>query len=243
MSAKHTQRGHEARRSAAFEAVPEVEMKFLIALGGLVAVKNSPIFKNKLTRAGLKSVYYDTADFLLQRGGISLRVRHIEGAFIQTVKRLAGLGLFDRDEWESNITGERPDPSAWAETPVPSILGDRGVHTLAPVFSTVVQRTIRLWKAKTSLIEISLDQGELVAGDFCEPIEDVELELKKGKVTDLFSVARRLGADAILKLSFDSNAKRGYRLIGQERSTDTHASRCCRKTVLGWRQRQGDERR
>lgn len=219
MSAKHTQRGQEARRSAAFKSVPEVEMKFLIALGGLVALKNSPIFKNKSTRVRLKSVYYDTADFDLHRGEISLRVRHVGGAFIQTVKRLAGSALFDRDEWESNITGERPDPSAWAETPVPSILGDRGVETLVPVFSTAVQRTIRLWKEGTSLVEISLDQGELVAGDSCEPIEEIELELKKGKVTDLFSIARRLGADAILKLSFGSKAERGYRLIGQERST------------------------
>ena len=218
MSAKHTQRGQEARRSAAFKAVPELEMKFLVAPGGLAVVKNSPIFKNKSMRIRLKTVYYDTADFDLHRGGISLRVRHVGGAFIQTVKRLADLGLFDRDEWESNITGERPDPSAWAETPVPSILGHRGLDTLAPVFSTAVQRTIRLWKERTSLVEISLDQGELVAGDLCEPIEGVELELKKGNVTDLFSVARRLGADTILKLSFASNAQRGYGLIGQERS-------------------------
>ena len=224
MSAKHTQRGREVRRSVALKAAPEVEMKFLIALASLAAVKSSPIFKNKSTQVRLKSVYYDTADFHLHRGGISLRVRHVGGAFIQTVKRLAGSGLFDRDEWESKITGEQPEVAAWAGTPVPSILGDRGVDTLAPVFSTAVQRTIRLWKERTSLVEISLEQGELVAGDFCEPIDEVELELKKGKVTDLFSVARRLGADAILKLSFDSKAERGYRLIGQERSTAQKAN-------------------
>ena len=224
MSAKHTQRGQAARRSVALKAAPEVEMKFLIAVGGLAAIKSSPIFMHKSTRVRLKSVYYDTADCRLHRGGISLRVRHIKGAFIQTVKRRAGLDLFDRDEWESKITGERPDASAWAETPVPSILGDRGVDTLAPVFSTAVQRTIRLWKERTSLVEISLDQGEQVVGDFCQPIEEVELELKKGKVTDLFSVARRLGADTILKLSFDSKAERGYRLVGQDRSTARKAN-------------------
>ena len=219
MSAKHTQRGQAARRSVALKAAPEVEMKFLIALGGLAAIKSSPIFMHKSTRVRLKSVYYDTADFLLHRGGLSLRVRHIKGEFIQTVKRRAGLDLFDRDEWESKITDERPDPSAWAETPVASILGDEGVDMLRPVFSTEVERTIRLWKERTSVIEVSLDQGKLVAGDLSEPIEEVELELKKGKVMDLFNVARRFGADAILRLSFDSKAERGYRMIGQERST------------------------
>ena len=224
MSAKHTQRGQKARRRAASKAVSEVQLKFLIALGSLAAVKSSPIFRHESRRVRLKSVYYDTADFHLYRGGISLRVRHVGGAFIQTVKRLAGLGLFDRGEWESKITGQRPDASAWAETPVSSILGDKGVDSLAPVFSTAVQRTIRRWKVRSSLVEISLDQGELVAGNVRAPIEEVKVELKKGKVTDLFSVARRLGTDTILKLTFASQAERGYRLIGQKRSTAQKAN-------------------
>lgn len=219
MSTKHIQRGEEARRSEPLRAAPEREMKFLVRQGSLAAVERSPILMDKSTRVFLKSVYFDTVNFQLHKAGISLRVRHVRGTFIQTVKRVTGLGLFDRDEWESEIADQRPDPSAWAETPVLNILGNKNVNMLVPVFSTSVQRTLRLFKEKTSLVEICFDQGELVAGDLCEPIEELELELNNGKVADLFIVARLLSADAILKLSFISKAERGYRLIGHERST------------------------
>ena len=196
-------------------ASPEVELKFLLSPDEVAAVSATPIFAHKTTHAQLRSVYYDTPDWDLRRGGVSLRVRLREGVFIQTVKRQAGLSLFDRDEWESEVNGEDPDPLAWAGTPVASILTAKGADALGPVFSTTVQRTIRLLDEGACLVEASLDQGELVAGKRREPIEEVELELKAGDAAALFGVARRLAAAAVLRLSFDSKAERGYRLVGQ----------------------------
>jgi triphosphatase len=201
----------------------EVELKFQVSPDDVAAITANPIFAHKGAQTELRSVYYDTPNWDLRRGGVSLRVRLAEGVYIQTVKRQAGLSLFDRDEWESEIGGETPDRSAWDGTPVASILGKKGMHALGPVFTTEVRRTLRLVREGPSLVEVSLDQGELVAGELREPIEEVELELKGGDAVCLFGIARRLGADAVLRLSFESKAERGYRLIGHDGLTARRA--------------------
>ena len=194
----------------------EVELKFQISPDEAATIAAHSIFAHKATTVQLQSVYYDTSDWTLRRGGISLRVRLKDGVFTQTVKRQGTLGLFDRDEWESEIGGAMPDPSAWTGTPIDSVLSAKRIRSLAPIFTTNVRRTVRLVREKKSLVEVSLDQGELVAGELREPIEEVELELKHGNVACLFGVARRLAAHAILRLSFESKAERGYRLIAHD---------------------------
>jgi triphosphatase len=201
----------------------EVELKFQLSPNDVAAIAANPIFAHKTTRVQLRSVYYDTPDWTLRRGGVSLRVRLKDGVFIQTVKRQSTLGLFDRDEWECEIGGEMPDHSAWAGTPIDSILSAKRIHSLRPMFTTNVRRTARFVREGTSRVEVSLDQGELVAGELREPIEEVELELKRGNVACLFSIARRLAVDALLRLSFESKAEHGYRLIGHDGLTPRKA--------------------
>jgi triphosphatase len=193
----------------------EMELKFLVTADDVATLSANPIFARKTTKAQLRSVYYDTPKWDLRENGISLRVRQKEGAFIQTVKRSTGFGLFDRDEWESEIGGKSPDRSACASTPVANILSAKGVDALGPVFTTKVQRTIRLLREGASEVEVSFDRGELAAGRLHEPIEEVELELKSGEPAALFSIARRLTANAALRLSFESKAERGYQLLGE----------------------------
>ena len=192
----------------------EVELKFQIASGEVDTIAAHSIFAHKATKVQLQSVYYDTPDWTLRRGGIGLRVRLKDGVFTQTIKRQGTLGLFDRDEWETEIGGSTPDPSAWTGTPIDSVLSAKRIGSLAPIFTTNVRRTVRLVRENKSLVEVSLDQGELVAGELREPIEEVELELKHGNVACLFALARRLAAHAIVRLSFESKAERGYRLLG-----------------------------
>ena len=63
------------------------------------------------TRVNLVSVYFDTRKFKLRRKGVSLRVRHIGGRHVQTIKQDAG-ALLDRQEWEREIPGTKPDLAA-----------------------------------------------------------------------------------------------------------------------------------
>jgi hypothetical protein len=44
-----------------------------------------------------------------------------------------------------------------------------------------------------SRIEVALDDGEVRVGRKCAPISELELELKRGKVTDVFKLAHEIG--------------------------------------------------
>jgi triphosphatase len=201
--------------SSSVKAVPEIELKFLVAPDDFASLEANEIFAHEVAPVQLRSVYYDTPNWDLHKRGISLRVRNNGTTFVQTVKHQAGQHLFNRDEWQSDVKDGEPDPVAWVGTPVATILGKKGSKSLHPVFSATVLRTTRLLDEGTSQVEISIDRGELAAGELREPIDELELELKGGDPAALFGAARRLGANAVLMLSFQSKAERGYRLRGQ----------------------------
>ncbi len=194
----------------------EVELKFLLLPNERSAVARNPLFGEATTKADLSSVYYDTPDRDLRKHGITLRVRSVQGSFVQTVKRDAGSSLFDRGEWEAEIQGLEPDPKAFAKTPAGDFLGVDGASRLTRLFCTEVRRTSRVVKDGLDLVEVSLDHGEVVAGTRHEPIDELELELKGGDARGLFRLARRFAGDAVLRLSFESKSERGYRLAAGE---------------------------
>src|SRR5579871_2737267 len=92
----------------------------------------------------LKSVYFDTEDMRLRGSELVLRVRHVGGRRIQTLKTLGepGAGVSRRQEWESEISGDAPEASPLREAagwlPQPE---DRLVRNLQPIFSTEIKRT------------------------------------------------------------------------------------------------------
>jgi triphosphatase len=204
------------------KAPTEVELKFLLAPSERLALGRNPLFA-RATPTDLSSVYYDTLGWALRKQGITLRVRRVNGAFLQTIKSEAGSNLFDRGEWETEIHGGEPDHAAFAGTPAEDILGAKGVNTLIRLFSTEVERTSRIIKEGTDRIEVSLDHGEIVAGAVRQPIEELELELKGGDADGLFAVARRFAGNVALRLSFESKAERGYRLVAEKAPAAQHS--------------------
>lgn len=185
----------------------EIELKFLIppeaaetilgALDGEGAVRQ------------LDATYYDTADHMLRRAGFGLRVRDGEGGRKQTLKSASAGGVFSRGEWEEKIAGPAPDRHALARTPVAEMLAEA---TLSPVFTTRVERVIRMVRSGETLIEVALDRGQLSAGDRHATVCELELELKAGQPQALFDLARTLARHAPLRLSLVSKAERGYGL-------------------------------
>jgi triphosphatase len=182
----------------------EIELKFACGPADLAAVLAAAPAGDDETRE-LISVYFDTADLVLQKAGASLRVREFKGQRVQTLKR--GRGLV-REEHEAPIEGLAPDP---ALEPLPSML-PHGAH-LRPAFNVRVSRRQRTLRYRGALIEIALDQGEVSGGEQKSPICEVELELKSGDPAVLFALARELSAAAALYLAFDSKAARGQALV------------------------------
>jgi inorganic triphosphatase YgiF len=192
----------------------ETELKFELDAEAVLKLREHPAFAEPQSPRLLRSVYFDTSDHDLRNRGLTLRVRETSGDFVQTVKQRQN-GLFGRDEWERRVSAERPDPDAFHDTPVEPLLGADAAR-LAPVFATTVERHVHLWRQGEDVVEISLDQGEIAAGEQREPIRELELELKSGRPEALFVLARELSRDAPMRLSFESKGERGYRLAGRD---------------------------
>ncbi len=185
----------------------EIELKFLIPPEA-AALALAQLNGEGAVRQ-LDATYFDTPDHALRKAGYGLRVRDGEGGRKQTLKSASAGGVFSRGEWEEKIAGPGPDRDALARTPAAAMLAG---EDLAPVFTTRVERTVRIVRVGEAVIEVALDRGELSADGRRAPVCELELELKSGEPAALFDLARQLSKRVPLRLSLISKAERGYGL-------------------------------
>ena len=205
----------EASRTKSMSEPKEAELKLACDAADLRALQDHPRLKGARSQAEaqLSSVYFDTADQDLRRAGFVLRVREQDGRYVQTAKS-AGDGLFERFEWEREVSGPKPDRTALAETPLAEVLGSKA--RLKSLFTVAVERRLFEVEEGSSLIEVALDHGRIEksgAGSDAVPITELELELKHGTPSDLFALARALVGDASVRLGVRSKGERGYLLL------------------------------
>lgn len=192
----------------------EIELKFRVPPDAVEALLQHPLLQGPEQSVHLRSVYFDTPDRELRRCGLGLRVRKSGDGFIQTVKQdNDGTGV-RRGEWETPAASEAIDPDALARTPAGAVLDGR-IATLQPVFATTVDRRMRMRRQSGSLIEVSLDTGEVSSGERRQPLCELELELKAGEPAALFDLGRALVRDTAVRLSFQGKAERGHRLADE----------------------------
>ncbi|WP_457104408.1 CYTH and CHAD domain-containing protein [Methylobacterium sp. P5_C11] len=193
----------------------EVELKLDCAGPDLTALASHPRLEHASANEPelLVTTYYDTPDRALREAGLTLRVRAKGGRYIQTVKAGgAGVGLFDRAEWETEIAGEAPDPAAWADTAAEAVL-QKADATPERLFATVVMRREIPVEQGDSRVLVTLDEGrvETPAGE--APLCEVELELKDGNPADLFVLAQSLAETVPLRLGVKAKSAVGYALL------------------------------
>jgi triphosphatase len=195
--------------------VREIELKLEFDPADLARIRAHPLLAaTDSQRKTLRSIYYDTADFVLRKAGVSLRVRDSNGQFVQTIKRANdNAGLFDRSEWEHEVKDRDIDLIAASGTALEPLLSVRVRNALRPVFETRVKRTVYQLVRDGSDIEIALDRGEVDAGGRKAPIHELELELKRGEAAELFRLARELDATVPLRIAGKVKAERGYELV------------------------------
>ncbi len=196
----------------------EVELKLECDGPDLTALSTHPQLKDVAATEPklLRTRYYDTPDRALRDEGLTLRIRSTEGRHIQTVKAGADqIGLFDRAEWESDVPGDAPEPSAWAGTAAEPVLEKAGA-ALEPLFTSVIMRRVHSVEFGESRIAVTLDDGriETASGDalLCE----LELELERGRVADLFAFAQTLTETVPLRLGVLSKSARGFAALDRE---------------------------
>lgn len=202
----------------------EVELKLLLDPQHVVRLRAHPLLAQYASAEPLQlsmhDLYVDTLDLQLCRQQAGLRVRHVDGAWVQTLKAGGSVrgGLHSRHEWESQVAGPAPQPEALAalikrQQPVRTLLRKAAHDGLQAIFSTRIERTV--WQLATpqgDLVECVLDQGVIEHRARSIAISEIELELKSGNPASLFDIALALLAEVPLQIGQQSKAERGYRL-------------------------------
>ncbi len=118
-----------------------------------------------------------------------------------------------RSEWEWRIGQDAPDVGRLAETPALAMAATAIKDRLEPVFVTDIRRTTRLLHLDdNTVVEAAIDEGSIEAGAACEPVSELELELKGGRIGPVYRLAADLQALGPLWISPESKAARGWHL-------------------------------
>ncbi len=194
----------------------EIELKFHLPPGSRATLEASPAFAAAEPKHHHEvTIYFDTPDNVLDRTGLTLRVRRNGDTHIQTVKsRANGRGVAtSRSEWEWRIGQDAPDVDRLAETRALAMAATAIKDRLKPVFVTDIRRTTRLLHLDdNTVVEAAIDEGSIEAGAACEPVSELELQLKGGRIGPVYRFAAELQALAPLWISPESKAARGWHL-------------------------------
>jgi inorganic triphosphatase YgiF len=219
----------------------EVELKLTLPPAAAAAFAARPMLAGaRPRRVPLDAAYFDTADRLLARHGMALRVRRSGTTWVQTLKTAATRshgGLTARPEIDMPAHVLRGVPTLnrarLAATPAGELLARQArPPRLLPVFRVRVQRTAWDVRVGASLVEVVLDRGRIEAQRdgrrVTEAVSEVELELKSGRAEDLMTAALRLiGAGATglpLVPSVRGKAERGHLLAAGKRPPTVKAA-------------------
>lgn len=203
----------------------ETELKFRLSPQKLSSVLADGALREPrrdTSPQALVSTYYDTPKHKLRRHGLTLRVREVEGHFVQTVKA-GGSGSVTRGEWENDVAGTKPDLGKAKNSPLDDLTSKKLARKLKPVFRTDVHRTAQARRVRNSRIELAIDRGRIEVGRRSRPVSELELELKSGRIADLFRLARMFERKAGAELDLRSKAEQGFELVAGKGHDAQHA--------------------
>ncbi|HZF78713.1 MAG TPA: CYTH domain-containing protein, partial [Rubrivivax sp.] len=201
----------------------EIELKLEVPTGAREALI-AALDGQAATRKRLRSLYFDTSNSALAAAGISLRLRQEGERWVQTTKVLDDRGVANRLEETVNLPalapGEKPQIDIGRHT---AALQAKLLATLADAdgplqehFEVDVYRLVCRRQTATCDIELALDQGVIRAGQAEAPVCELELELKRGSVAELCSVAEVWQREHGLWLGGEAKADLGLRVARGE---------------------------
>ena len=205
----------------------EIELKLALQSGQSKKIGRHPWLHNiKPSLRTLHSIYFDTPKFDLMQRHIALRLRKVGDKWIQTLKaETQSVGaLTSRPEWENEVqSGSHPEFSALPGTAEKLLAGIK-LKQIRPVFITEFERTTWHIERDGHAAELAFDRGTIRAGEQCQDICEVEIELQSGRADFLFDIASHLLQLVPLHVEPRSKAERGYILCEAIRPTPVKAS-------------------
>lgn len=200
----------------------ETELKLSVPADQIEPLKNHPFWQEHAVQPSetlhLGNTYYDTPDLRLNQARVALRIREVNGQYIQTLKTRGESinGLTRRGEWEWPLDTDELNGQMLASV-WPAELSDLSVEQLKPLFTTDFYRTrwLLVWQNPSARIEAALDQGMVTSGNGSSPICELELELIEGEESALMAIASVLQHFFDLTPSDQSKAEKGFKLAGR----------------------------
>lgn len=218
----------------------ETELKLELHPDDLSRLLAHPLLSAQpLRRERLFNTYFDTSTLALRAQRMAVRERRVGRRTLLTVKT-AGTsvgGLSRRGEWEAPCRPGQFDFAALVDDEALAQALVRVAWQLVPVFRTDFTRRSWLLQHGPACIEVALDEGSITTGNaqgrHCQPILELELELKSGPVDALLDLAHTLAlgpsgeaAQGLRLLPAQrSKAERGYALFVGERAQPAKSSR------------------
>ncbi len=198
----------------------EIELKIMIEPENIESIKSwidTQTILHQETNE-LINTYYDTPDLFFAKQKMGLRIREVNKHCEMTLKTKGNIigGLHIRPEYNLDLETNKPDFKRFNHHFNLQFSDAERIHqTLEKVFSTDVTRTIWIIKYQDTEIEIALDLGWVENKWGRDPICEVELELKQGKLTELLHFLNKLPTLDGMYFSALSKAERGY-FIGRD---------------------------
>lgn len=213
----------------------EIEAKYAIvgplAPADLEALKLEPYRLRPATIRVQQDVILDTAGRAITGSRHGLRLRHIEGNVIATLKGGGQVtdGIHEREELEVELGAVPPDleldAARW-----PSPLRERvasliGAAPLLPLFEIEVRRqTWNVERAGEIIGELALDRGTITANGRSEAIWELEVEVKgAGSRADLEKIGEQLRAHLPLQPATRTKLQRGLALLAVSSRQDINS--------------------
>ncbi|MBD5772383.1 CYTH domain-containing protein [Marinomonas colpomeniae] len=200
----------------------ELELKLMIQaeylksasdfLDGICALSDTDERQPTLS---LMNAYFDTENASLMQAGMALRIRAVNGKFIQTVKTRGSnrVGMHARGEWEWLVPSDKLDFSLFKDVPLPNELEDMSWQDqLLEVYRTDFERQVWNIESQGSKMEVVCDQGLVTSPYGEDTICELELELKEGDEAGLYHFALELAENLPVQVSVVSKAQKGVRL-------------------------------
>jgi len=208
----------------------ELEIKFRLSEGAAARVwRTLPAVRARRRRV-IRNTYFDTPDFRLRDARAALRLRRDGRHWRQSLKfeNHGGSAMPERIEWEQVVPRGRLALERLPEKEIEARHGLRLAELaerLDAVFTTRFERRSgELPLPDGTRIEVSLDKGQISAGQRRSALFELELELIEGHAAAMLACAEQLIEPLGLQLEFRSKAQRGYRLATNSSDTPVKAS-------------------
>ena len=207
----------------------EIELKYSIEDDSIIRsimedrILTSIEKKNSRETLAMHAVYFDTEEADLRKNHIAFRIRLEGSRHIATLKRRssAEAGLHKREEINAPVTDDD-----FVDNPTLSIFsGDELIDDipaeitdkkLIPVMEMNFAREEFRIDYKGSLMEVSIDQGDIITANGSCPICEMEIELYSGNEEDLVKLGKQIQKSYNLKEENISKYARGLALLDMD---------------------------